>query len=146
MRQSLSERPAPARAVTAAIALPVVLVVAALIDQAGGRSLANHAIAMYAPYGKAPSSGLLYGLLYTVAVVGALLWLVVLRPARNGRRSAPVLAVVMVVITAALALLLLTSAEYGSAIFPPLWGILALLSPVAGVVATVFLFRRSKAG
>jgi hypothetical protein len=142
MRQSLSERQAPARAVTAAIALSVVLVVAALIDQIGGRSLAEHATAMYAPYGKAPSSGLLYGLLYTVAVVSALLWLVVLRPARRGGRSAPVLAVVMTVISAGLAVLLLATAEYGSAIFPPLWGLLALLPAIAGAVAAVLLFRR----
>lgn len=127
---------------SAAIALSAVLVIAAVIDQVGGQSLASHATQMYASHGKQPSSGLLYGLLYTVAVLGALLWLVVLKPARNARRSAPVLAVVMTVITAALALLLLVSAEYGSTIYPPLWGILALLPPAAGVVAVVLLFRR----
>src|ERR1044072_8604869 len=143
MRQSLSERRSgPARAVLAAIALSVVLVVAALIDQVGGRSLAAHATDMYAPYGKQPSSGLLYGLLYTVAVVGALLWSVVLRPARRAGRSAPVLAVVLTVVRAGLAVLLLAAAEYGAAIFPPLWGLLALLPRVAGVVAAGLLFRR----
>jgi hypothetical protein len=141
MRQSLSER-----AITAAIAFSVVLVIAAVIDQVGGRSLAEHAAAMYAPHGKQPSSGLLYGLLYTVAVLGGLLWLTVLRPARKGRRSAAVLAVVMTVITAALALLLLVSAEYGSTIYPPLWGILALLPSAAGVVATALLFRGPRRG
>jgi hypothetical protein len=140
MRQSLSER-----AIVAAVALSVVLAVAAVIDQVGARTLVDHATAVYAPHGKQPSSGLLYGLLYTVAVLGALLWLVVLRPARNHRRSAPVLAVVMTVLTAALALLLLASAEYGSAIYPPLWGILALLPAVAGVVASASLIRRSRA-
>jgi hypothetical protein len=140
MRQSLSER-----AIVAAVALSVVLVVAAVVDQVGGRTLVEHATAMYASHGKQPSSGLLYGLLYTVAVLGALLWLVVLRPARNRRRSAPVLAVVMTVLTAALALLLLVSAEYGATIYPPLWGILALLPAVAGVVASASLFRRSRA-
>ena len=141
MRQSLSER-----AITAAIALSVVLVIAAVIDQVGGHTLAEHATAVYAPHGKQPSSGLLYGLIYTVAVLGALLWLAVLRPARRGRRSAPVLAVVMTVITAALALLLLVSAEYGSTIYPPLWGTMALLPPAAGAVATVLLFRRTTSG
>ncbi len=34
---------------------------------------------MYAPYGKRPDPNLLYGLVYTVAVAGALLWLLVIR-------------------------------------------------------------------
>jgi hypothetical protein len=34
------------------VALSTVLVLAAIIDQAGSRSLADHAAAMYAPYGK----------------------------------------------------------------------------------------------
>jgi hypothetical protein len=129
--------------VLAAVALSVVLVVAALIDQVGGQSLTEHATTMYKPYGKQPSAGLLYGLLYTVAVLGGLLWLAVLRPARKGSRAAGVLAVIMTVISAGLALTLLFTAEYGSAIYPPLWGILALLPAAAGVLATVLLFRRS---
>ena len=87
MRQSLSEYrstaphppeprtrnwPAAARAVQLAVALSAVLVLAAIIDQAGSRSLADHATAMYAPYGKRPDPDLLYGLVYTVAAVGAL--------------------------------------------------------------------------
>jgi hypothetical protein len=67
-----------------------------------------------------------------VAAVGALLWLLVTRAVRARRRSARVLAVVMTVITAALALLLLVSSEYGSPVFPPLCGTLAFLPPVAG--------------
>ena len=45
-------------------------------------------------------------------------------------------------ITAALALLLLASTEYGAQIFPPLWGILAILPPAAGTFAVVLLRRR----
>ena len=158
MRQSLSEHrridprppdpatrnwPAAARAVKLAVALSAVLVVAAIIDQTGGRSLADHAAAMYAPYGKQPDPNLLYGLLYTVAAVGALLWLLVARSVRSRRRSAPVLAVVVTTITAGLALLLLGTSEYGSQIYPPLWGVLALLPVAAGAVAVALLRRRS---
>ena len=154
MRQSLSETretsyhpPEPttrnwrgaASAVLLAIALSAVLVVVAIIDQAGGRSLADHAAAMYAPYGKRPDPSLLYGLVYTVAAVGALLWLLVLRVVRSRGRSAPILAVVVTTVTGALALLLFVSSEYGAQIFPPLWGILAILPAAAGVLAAVRL-------
>jgi len=74
---------------------------------------------MYAPYGKRPDPNLLYGLVYTVAAAGSLLWLLVIRAVRSRRRSAPVLAVAVTAITAALALLLLASTEYGAQIFPP---------------------------
>ena len=109
------------------------------------RSLADHVTAMYAPYGKRPNPNLLYGLVYTVAAVGALLWLLVLRGVPSRGRSAPVLAVVVTTITAALALLLPVSTEYGVQIFPPLWGILAVLPPAAGILAVVLLFRRRHA-
>ena len=98
-----------------------------------------------APYGKRPNPNLLYGLVYTVAAVGALLWLLVLRGVPSRGRSAPVLAVVVTTITAALALLLPVSTEYGAQIFPPLWGILAVLPPAAGILAVVLLFRRRHA-
>jgi hypothetical protein len=154
MRQSLSENrttssrpPAPvtrnrrgaARAVLLAIALSAVLVVVAIIDQTGGRSLADHAAAVYAPYGKRPDPNLLYGLVYTVAAIGALLWLLALRVVRSRGRSAPILTVVVTTVTAALALLLFVSREYGAQIFPPLWGILAVLPAAAGILATMLL-------
>lgn len=66
---------------------------AAIINQVSSRSLADHATAMYAPYGKRSDPNLLYGLVYTVAVVGTLLWLPVIRAVRSRRRSATVLAV-----------------------------------------------------
>ena len=52
----------------------------------------------------------------------------------------------MTTITAALALLLLVSTEYGAQIFPPLSGILAVLPPAAGILAVVLLFRRRQDG
>ena len=158
MRQSLSENrstythppepttrnwPAAARAVLLAIVLSAVLVVVAIIDQTGGRSLADHVTTMYAPYGKRPDPSLLYGLVYAVAAIGALLWLLVLRVVQSRGRSAPILTVVVTTVTAALALLLLVSSEYGAQIFPPLWGILAVLPPAAGILAAVLLRRRS---
>lgn len=150
MRQLLSNPPeATARsgrgaagAAMSSVALSAVLVAAAVVDQTGGHSLTDHATAVYAPYGERPDPNLLYGLLYTVAGVGALLWLLVVRAVRSGRRSAPVLAVVVATITAALAVLLLVSTEYGGQTFPPVWGILALLPPVAGVATAGLLLRR----
>ncbi|MGH3178249.1 MAG: hypothetical protein ACRDPF_30795 [Streptosporangiaceae bacterium] len=126
-----------------AIALSAVLVVVAIIDQAGGHSLADHAATIYAPYGKRPDPSLLYGLVYTVAAIGALLWLLVLRVVQSRGRSAPIMTVVVTTVTAALALLLLVSSEYGAPIFPPLWGILAVLPPAAGILAAVLLRRGS---
>lgn len=154
MRQSLSENrptrsdlpeqptrnwPAAARALYLAVALSAVLAVVAIIDQTGSRSLADHVTALYAPYGKRPDPGLLYGLVYAVAAMGALLWLPVARAVRSRRRSAMVLTVVVTTVTAALALLLLGAREYGAQIFPPLWGILALLPAAAGAFAVALL-------
>lgn len=154
MRQSLSENrsaythppePAPrnwrgaARAVLLAIVLSAVLVVVAIIDQTGGRSLADHVTTMYAPYGKRPDPSLLYGLVYAVAAIGALLWLLVLRVVQSRGRSAPILTVAVTTVTAVLALLLFVSREYGAPIFPPLWGVLAILPAAAGILAAVLL-------
>lgn len=154
MRQSLSEKSGIPRAapggrrstgyaVAAAMALSVVLAAAAIVDQSGGRTLVDHAAAVYASSGKRPSAGLLYGLVYSVAVIDVLLWLLVLRAARSHRRSAPVLTVTGIVVSAGLAALLLASSEYGERIFPPLWGVLAILPAVAGVVAATCLLRRA---
>ena len=155
MRQSLSISSAPetttrswrgaARAALSSVVFSAVLLAAAVIDQTGGQSLSDHATAVYAPYGTNADPNLLYGLVYTVAAVGALLWLLVLRAVRSHRRSAPALAVVVVTITAALAVLLLASTEYGAQIFPPVWGILALLPPAAGLLTTVLLLHRRPA-
>jgi hypothetical protein len=49
-------------------------------------------------------------------------------------------------ITATLALLLLGASEYGAQIFPPLWGILAILPAAAGAFAVVLLRRRQGHG
>jgi hypothetical protein len=128
----------------AAVALSAALVAVGIVDQVGGRSLAEYSDAAYAPSGTRPAPGLLYGLVYTVGAVGGLLWLPVIRAVRSDRRWAAVPAVVVVAITVALAVLLLVSSEYGARIFPPLWGLLALLSPAAGMVAVGYLRRASR--
>jgi len=150
MRQSLSDNPvvhpvasaAGRRTAVAAVVLSVVLAAAAIADEAGGRTLIDHATTAYASYGKQPSAGLLYGLVYGVAVVDALLWLLVAGVARSHRRIAAGLVVLVLLLTAGLAVVLLTSSEYGVHIFPPLWGVLALLPAAAGVVAVALLFRQ----
>lgn len=152
MRESLSLSASPiptirarrgaAGAAMSSVLLSAVLLVAAVVDQAGGQSLVDHAAAVYAPYGKEADPNLLYGLVYTVAVVDVLLSLLVFRAARAHRRSAPILAVTTVVVTAALAVLLLATTEYGAQIFPPVWGVLALLPAAAGIVTSALLLRR----
>ncbi|MEV0644158.1 hypothetical protein AB0I28_02730 [Phytomonospora sp. NPDC050363] len=151
MRESLSELARPVStarprrpavyATWAAVALSTALAIAAAIDQAGTEALAEHARAVYEPYGKDPNPGMLYGLLFTVAAVDLALWLAVL-PAARSRTWAPVLAITAFLITAGLALTLLVTAEYGETIFPPLWGALAALPAVAGVAAVALFLRR----
>ena len=139
---TLRDRRGAAGAAMSSVLLSAVLLVAAVVDQAGGQSLVDHATAVYAPYGKEPDPNLLYGLVYTVAAVDALLSLLVFRAVRAHRLSAPILAVTTVVVTAALAVLLLATTEYGAQIFPPVWGVLALLPAAAGVVTSALLLRR----
>ena len=100
------------------VVLSAVLLVAAVVDQAGGQSLVDHATAVYAPYGKEPDPNLLYGLVYTVAAVDALLSLLVFRAVRAHRLSAPILAVTTVVVTAALAVLLLATTRACDSVIP----------------------------
>ncbi|MFI5697205.1 hypothetical protein ACIA58_35440 [Kribbella sp. NPDC051586] len=138
MRQSLSEK----RTALIAVGLSVLLAVIAIVDQAGSRSLLDHATSAYAPYGKHASAGALYGLLYGVAVLDVLLWLAVAGLARSHRLVAAVLGVVVVLLTASLGLTLLLVSEYGVHPYTTLWGVLALLPAAAGAVATALLFRR----
>lgn len=130
---------------SSAVVLSAVLVLVAVVDQLGAHSLGNHAIASYARYGAQAQPGVLYGVVYAVAVVGAALWLLVLRALRARRRSTAVLAGTATAITAAVAALLLGASEYGASIFPPQWGLLALLPAAAGAVAVFLLLRPRRA-
>ncbi|RZU18726.1 hypothetical protein EV645_0925 [Kribbella rubisoli] len=138
MRQSLSEK----HTALIAVGLSVLLAVIAIVDQAGSRSLLDHATAAYASHGKQASAGALYGLVYGVAVLDVLLWLAVAGLARSHRLVAAVLGVVATLITASLGLTLLLVSEYGVHPYTTLWGVLALLPAAAGAVATVLLSRR----
>lgn len=159
MRQSLSEtidrdseagRPPSSRSgaavgsLLAALGLSVALAAAALVDQLGARTLMDHASDVYASHGKEPGAGLMYGLVYTVAVVGVLLWLGALAAARSGRRGASWAAVGATVVVAALAVTLLAASEYGEQVYPPFWGVVTLLSALAGAAGAVLLVRRSR--
>ena len=142
MRQSLSEQRTTTALVLLAIALTLVLGVTGLADQLGSRSLMDHASAMYGPHGKDADASLMYGLLYTVAVIDLVLWSLVLRSARAGGRWTMLLTAVVTVVGGGLAGLLLGSREYGEQIFPTVWGVMALLSPAVGVALLAQLIRR----
>lgn len=135
----------PTSGLIATIAATLVLATAAVMDQVGGRALVEHATTMYAPHGKEVSAGLLYGLLHGIAVTNLVLWLLVLLTARAGSRWATPFAVVTALIGAALAGTLLGAREYGESVFPTLWGLLALLTPLAGALAVTQLFRTRRA-
>ncbi|MEU8227169.1 hypothetical protein [Kribbella sp. NPDC048915] len=145
MRQSLSgtrtTTPTGRRVAWLAVALSLVLAVAAIVDQAGSRSLFEHAAAVYAPYSKEVQSGTVYGLVYGVAVLNLLLWLLVVGLARTPRPVAVGAAAVAILVTVTLGLVLLFVTEYGVRPFPAVWGLLALLPVVAGGPALARLTR-----
>ncbi|HWD79723.1 MAG TPA: hypothetical protein VG497_12600 [Kribbella sp.] len=138
MRQSLSE----SRTALVAVGLSILIAAVGIVDQLGRRSLIEHAASEYAAYGKHVSAGALYGTLYGVAVLNALLWLLVAGLARSHHLIAAGVGVIAVLLTAALGITLPSVSEYGVHPFPVLWGLLALLPAVAGAVATGLLFRR----
>jgi drug/metabolite transporter (DMT)-like permease len=133
-------------AAVAAVALSAALGGTALVDRFGGEGLADHATSVYAAHGEDPDPNLLYGLVGTVAVVGVGLWSLVLWTVLARRRWATVLAAAAVLMTAGLAVALLTASEYGERIFPVRWGLLALLGPVAGAATVVALATGRRAG
>lgn len=142
MRQSLSETRSRRGTAWFAVGLSLVLAVVAIVDQAGSRSLFEHSVSVYAPYGKEVQSGSVYGLVYGVAAVNALLWLAVVGLARTPRPVAVGVAGIAIALTLTMALLLLFVTEYGVRPFPPLWGLLALLPAAAGALALVGFTRR----
>ncbi len=127
---------------TGAVALSVALAVAAFVDQTGARTLMDHAHDVYDSHGTSPGAGVVYGLVYAVAGLGVLLWLVALLGARSGRRWASWATVTATVVMAGLAVTLLAASEYGEQVYPAFWGLVALLSPLAGALAVVPLVRR----
>lgn len=155
MRKSLSEsphtssipsspgrhRPVAALLVVAA-ALSLLVAAAALADQVSFHGIRDHAVDIYAPHGVHPNGGLLYALLYGVTGLMALLWLAALGATRARNWLAPVVIGVVTAINSALGVGLLVAAEYDTRIYPPLWGILAVLPAGAGLTALVMAIRR----
>jgi hypothetical protein len=140
--RSSSRNGAAVGSLLAALGLSVALAVAALVDQLGARTLRDHTSDLYASHGKEPGAGLMYGLVYTVAVVGVLLWLGALAVA--GRRARSWGAAGAAVVMAALAATMLAASEYGEQVYPPFWGVVTLMSALAGAVGAALLVRRSR--
>ncbi|OAP25476.1 hypothetical protein A4R44_03860 [Amycolatopsis sp. M39] len=156
MRQSLSEqlggegtrkrrvRRLPAAVLWTGTAASVLALFATIIDQAGNQSLYGYTEAAYASHGVRPDPGLVYAILYAVAVTVIVLWGLMFLSSRARGWWAPVLSAVPAVVTATIALLLLTATEYGERVFSPVWGILVLLPAVLGVIATISLVRDAR--
>jgi hypothetical protein len=120
--------------------LTVVTLVALIIDQASGSSIADHVNALYAPLGLHPDPNVLFGYLYVTGGIGVLLWLTTIWSVSQHKRWARVVASFVLVVATSLALLVLFVSEYGGQIFPTLWGILGLLPCLAGLVAVILLW------
>lgn len=115
-----------------------VLAVVALADQQGPQRLMEHAEPIYAAEGVDVGPGVLYGLLYTTSAVAVVVWLGVAGVVRSRARwMAPVAVCAALAVDAVLALALLLVREYDARIFPPVWGLLALLPVLPGLVALV---------
>jgi hypothetical protein len=120
--------------------LTVITLIALIIDQASGSSIADHVNALYAPLGLHPDPNVLFGYLYVIGGIGVLLWLTMIWGVRRDKRWARVVASFVLVVATSLALLVLFVSEYGGQIFPTLWGILGLLPCLAGLVAVILLW------
>lgn len=129
------------RALQAAAALALLLAVAALIDQLSGRTLAAHTVAMYRGHGVEVDPNLPYVMTYLAAGVLVVLWGAAIGIARLGRLWGLGATVSVTAVNGAVALTLALVTEYGERVFPPLWGVIAALPAIAGVVATVRLAR-----
>jgi hypothetical protein len=145
VEQLAGRSPAAVRLVIGAVALSATLAVAALVDQMGAQTLIEHTTSIYASHTEEPGAGLVYGLLYGVAGLGVLLWTGVLQAARRFPRVGAAMSGVATVVMATLAVVLLASNEYGQRVYPPVWGLVALLAPLAGALATVRLLSRGRA-
>lgn len=134
----------PLLATALATILTAVLPLAALIDQRGSRSLESYSVSMYETYDVHPDPGLIYGLLYAVAAVAAVVWLLALLVAWSGRRWTATAVITATVLTALQATTLLSVSEYGQRIFPAQWGLLAAIPPLAGIAAAALALGRRR--
>jgi hypothetical protein len=120
--------------------LTVITMIALIIDQTNGYSIADHVDALYAPLRLHPDPNVLFGILYVTGVFGVLLWLTMIWAVRRHKRWARVIASIIFVVAASIALLALFVSEYGTPIFPTSWGLFGLLPSIAGLVAVILLW------
>lgn len=135
----------PTALIWGAIVTSGLVLAVTIIDQAGSRQLYGFTEAAYAPHGLTPDPGLVYAILYAVAITITLLWGFVFLLSRKRGWWAPVRSAVATFVTGVTAILLLTSTEYGEQVFSPVWGLLVLTPTVLGIIATILLVRDAPA-
>lgn len=120
--------------------LTVIALIALVIDQATGHTLAGHVEALYAPYDLDPDPNVLFGYLYVVGTIRILLWLATIWGVKQGKRGVKIGAALVFVAGISIALFNAFVSEYGVEIFPTLWSVLGLLPSVAGLMAVILLW------
>lgn len=132
-------------ALSVGLALTVIALVAAVVDQASVHGIADHVRALYGPHDLHPDPNVLFNLLYVTGAFGVLLWLVTIRGVWRQKRWPRVVGALVTVVATSLALLNLLAFEHGTQIFPTVWGVIGLLPCIAGVVAVILLWRQRPA-
>ena len=126
------------------LVLTVIALIALILDQMNGHTLAQHVEALYAPHNLDPDPNVLFGYLYVVGVIGILLWLAAIRGVLQHKRGAKVIATIVFIVGISVGLFNAFVSEYGMQIFPTLWGALGLMPSVAGLVAVIGLWTSSR--
>jgi hypothetical protein len=132
-------------AMSLGLLLTVVTLVASIIDQASLHSIADHVQALYAPYNLHPDPSLLFTIVYMTGSFGIIMWLATIRGVVRQKRWPRYVAVFLCLAATSAALLNLLAAEYGTRIFPTVWGVLGLLPCIAGLVAVVLMWTPGRA-
>lgn len=126
------------RAAVLPLILAFVLLIVGVADQQTVQTLESYSAAMYRVYGVVTEPGAIYTLVYIIAGVLIAFWTIAGLAARTNRRWSFGLLIAVIVVNAFLALGMLFATEYSEPVLPPLWGLLAALPAVAGIiVATV---------
>jgi len=128
-----------------AAALSFVLAAVAVVDQSGGRSLEAYSVSMYESHGAHVESAVIYGVVYAVAGLLIVLWLLSLLASWASRRWSLGVVILVTVLNASIVLAMLFVTEYGERVLPARWGAMAALPAAAGIVAIALLARRSGA-
>jgi len=131
-------------AMEAGLVLTLVALAALIVDQATVHSISDHVAALYGPLGLHPDPNELFGILYATGAIGVLLWLTMIWGVRRHRRWARGAASLVCLAATASALLVLLVSEYGTRIFPTVWGIVGLLPCMVGLLAIVMLWRAGR--